>query len=184
MGRGITIIIMLLAAVGVFLSWTKPALDQIKTLKTHKAALDSALSESRETKKIRDELLDKYNSIDPKNLERLSKMVPENADSLRLMVELSNIASASGVIIEQLQTQAESKPQAASNLPGENGGESRSVLQVNMFFSASYPAAKSFFDEIQRSLRFMDITGIEFSSESGETNVHKFSMTANAYFKK
>ena len=54
---------------------------------------NEALNNSKALEDKRDTLTAKYNTIDPNDLIKLQKLLPDNVDNIRLILEIGQIAS-------------------------------------------------------------------------------------------
>ncbi len=86
-------IILILASVGLFLGFTKKQYDVLLSLKSESAQYDSALQKSKELLKKRDSLIEIKKSIDPIDLEKLQKLLPDDVNNTKLILEIQNIAT-------------------------------------------------------------------------------------------
>jgi hypothetical protein len=97
MFRYIAPIILVGVAVAGFFLYAKPLWDESKVIKTEIASYDEALTNADTLERERNSLTQKYNAIDPNLLTRLDKLLPENVDNIRLVLEIGNIAEKHGM---------------------------------------------------------------------------------------
>ncbi len=179
MGRSIITFLLLIVAVCVFWFWTRPLLAQIDTLKAERDSFNQALDKSKELQTLRDSILENYNSISQGDIDRLSKMLPAEPETAKLLVQLSDMATESGsVILNSLDAQ-ETKNPASASLPSAVDYQE---VNIRMSFSANYNDFRSFMDKIQSSLRLMDMEQIDFFA--ADASSYDFNINAKAYYKK
>src|SRR3989338_4165963 len=98
-------IIFILAALLMTFGYTNPAYrgpsgsteiskKSVNELIEEKTRYEEALQKTREIEEVRNGLLTKYNQVTDADRQSLSRMIPSNIDSVRLVVDVSNIASA------------------------------------------------------------------------------------------
>lgn len=183
MSRGIITILFFATAITVFFAWTNPAFKEITELKVEKESFTRALESFRELQEMRDRILEKFNSISVEDSASLAKMVPEDSEQTELMVEISNLAQASGVVISRLDVQPEAIiEKIASFTPSSNGNLNYRKVDLDISFSSSYEGFSVFLKELQKSLRLVDINEVGFTGR-GE-NLYEFNIKAVSYFKK
>lgn len=196
MSKNFISLLLLIVAVAVFWVWSKPYFGEIDLLRVEKKAIEESLANSRELQELRDGLLQKYNLISLENSSRLSKLLPTSAEITKLMVELENIAQATGVRIKRINAIGIQQPSQPTSKAGsvsfafqeqaENlllaGVPPYQSAIVNMVFSTSYEGFRAFLEELQRSLRLMNVDDISFSA--AEANLYEFTIKAEIYFKK
>src|SRR3989338_11599292 len=95
--------LLLVAAVGLFFTFTDPKYQEIKNIQAQIATYDTALDNSKNLLKIRDGLLLIYNSISSENLNRLELLLPDTVDNIRLVLDIDTIASRHGIIVKNLK---------------------------------------------------------------------------------
>lgn len=177
MGRNIITLLFLIVAISVFWFWTRPLLAEIDVLKVEKDSFDQALARSRELQELRDEILDKFNSVSQDDLGRLSKMLPKDAETTKLLVQLSDMSDASGgVVLNFLDVQG---MVSGVTTKGSELGYQKADLRVNI--SAKYEDFLVFLTELQKSLRLIDVEQIDFFA--GDENFYEFNINAKAYYK-
>src|SRR5690349_1065682 len=96
--RLIAPLILIGGAIVGFFALVSPLYKDITALKQEVAAYNQALDNSKALENERDKLTKKYNSIDPANLEKLEKMLPDSVDNIRLILEIEKIAAPYGMI--------------------------------------------------------------------------------------
>jgi len=182
MARNITSLLFLLAAVGLFWFWTKPVLNTIDVLVAEKTTFDEALSNSRELQQLRDDLLVKYNSITASDLEKLSKMVPPEPRITELMVEMSDVSRNVDVTVARLDARESTVSMGIVSLPSSDKLSDYQKVDLNIDVVASYENFITFLNEIERSLRIIDVDRISFFSNAD--NFYTFNISAVSYFRR
>ena len=102
MSRPIFSTILIVLAVVVFFSFVNPTYEEVRALSEESAQFDNALNRSKELQSVRDELLSRYNTFSNENLDRIEKLLPDNLDNVRLILDLDGIASKYGMLIKNV----------------------------------------------------------------------------------
>jgi Tfp pilus assembly protein PilO len=159
--------ILVLSSIGLFFVFINPTYGELKVLKENEAQYDEALTKSREIQTLRDELLGKRNSYSTADLDRLAKLLPDNVDNVRLILDLDGIASAYGIRIKNMQIQ---RDQTASSQQGAVGPSQRPYDSVVLTFSfaSTYENLVRFLQDLESSLRIVDVTRLSFTEPSGD----------------
>ena len=92
-------IILIGIAASLFFMFTNPIYNDISILKTTLASYNEALDNSKALENERDKLTAKYNAINPDDLTKLQKLLPENVDNIRLILEIEQIAAPYGMTL-------------------------------------------------------------------------------------
>src|SRR3989338_2087914 len=96
--RFLTPILLLTVAAIVFFYFTDPILTEIDVLKVRQTELDVALTNAQELLKIQDKLSAEYKKISKEDENNLDRMMPDNIDNVRLIIDINNIAKNYGLI--------------------------------------------------------------------------------------
>ncbi len=159
--------------------YISPQIDKTKTLLAEKAQYSEALSQTDQIKSIRDDKLIAYRAISEENLNRLKKMIPANADNVRLSMDINNIASKHSILISSIKVE-----DPGSNLGSISSAPSNSynTATLNFSFKSSYSNFLDFIKDLENNLRISDIASI--SIKGNDAGVYNFSMSVKTYWLK
>ena len=177
--RYIIQIILVLAVIGVFLGLIDPLYKEIATLRQEVTSFNSALEKSKELQTVRDELLSQYNAISGSDLERLEKMLPNNVDNVRLIMDINNIAARYNMSLRQ--TKVNVVDETKSGLLGPNRQKYGSV-QLEFAVAGPYDVFLSFLKDLELSLRLVDVIGLSFVS--GSKDFYEYTVLLQTYWLK
>lgn len=151
-----------------FVVFVGPVYSQISDLKMQIASYNQALDNSKSLENERDKLTKKYSAIDPENLDKLQKLLPDNVDNIRLILEIEKVASPYGMVLRDVRYDVEKE--SSSNGVVQGGEITRQVNKDygvwNLEFSTegTYNNFLSFLRDLESNLRIVDISSIQFSS--------------------
>jgi hypothetical protein len=171
--------LLILISIGAFLVFINPTYSEVKVMRAESAQYDEALTNSRKLQEERDALSEKYRTLSPEDLERLTRMLPDNADNIRLILNLQQMAQTYGMAISSI------KFDAASAAVAKNGGTATAAsattavsatdaakaqrdygdFEIEFTTTGSYANFQKFLKDMERSLRITDIQSITFGSE-------------------
>lgn len=162
--RFILPIVLTVAAIGLFVVYTNPAYQTIKSLRTQAAQYDDALDKAQELRSIRDTLLSKRNTFSQTDLDRLQRALPDNVDNIRLIIDINNIAARHGLSLSSINVNGVSDSSTArSALAVGASGDAVGSVTVNFAVAASYDDFLSFLHDLEHSLRIVDVENISFN---------------------
>jgi Tfp pilus assembly protein PilO len=176
-------ILFILLSIGLFFMYIDPTYVDIKKTLTEEEKFDKALDKSKELEEIRDKLLLKYNAFSTDDLNRLTKLLPDNVDNVRLVLDIDHIASTYGMRIKNVNISVkDDKQDGILNL------NDKLYESVELLFSitTSYDTLKQFIKNIEKSLRIVDVTDISFTSLQGENinNLYEYNIKLKTYWLK
>lgn len=178
-------------AVAVFMFYTRPAYDKVKALQSEIAQYDQALQRAGELQRLKQALLSRYNAFDPVDIERLSKLLPDHVDNVRLVLDLDNLASRNGLAIQNVVIGSEARSAGSGGQVSANivGGNSKAYDSLTLKFStqSSYPGFVRFMEDLETSLRIVDLvalTMVNTSADAAKEPVYRFDITIRTYWLK
>lgn len=181
-------ILFLILAGGIFFWYINPTYTAIGDLRAQEAQYDQALSKATELQTVRDQLVARYNTFSPTDLDRLQKLLPDHIDNVRLILDLDNMASHYGmrvrnVTIDTTGTSAQ-VPQAVASSAQQLGPGSQAYESVVISFNVSgtYDVFRQYLTDLEQSLRLSDVIGISFVPN--DTGVFTYSVHLRTYWLK
>lgn len=167
-------IILIIIAVASFFTFTDPLYTKVKDIEKEEVQYDEALSKSRELQTIRDALLSKFNTFNLSDIERLEKLLPNNVDNVRLILEIDNTASKYGMNLRDV------------SISGGDDNNSKNIVEatakdfytitLSFTVSSSYENFVKFIEELENKLRIVDISRIMFKASDSDFNEYRVSL--------
>src|SRR3989338_7093109 len=103
MMRFIMPIILVGISVSLFFVFGSPLYQEVSDLRAQIISYDEALTNAKALENERDKLTAKFNSLDPENLAKLKKLLPENVDNVRLTLEIEQLATPYGMALKDVK---------------------------------------------------------------------------------
>lgn len=193
-------IILIGIAGSVLFLFTNPIYNDISALNGDVVSYNSALDNSKMLENERDKLTSKYNSINPDNLIKLKKLLPDNVDNIRLILEIEQIALPYGMVLKDVKysTTNTKTPKATDGEAPVRGGviakpKDYGTFDLEFSTSGSYDNFISFTKDLESNLRIVDISSISFSSGPSNTDskskiipseIYKYDFKIKTYYLK
>jgi Tfp pilus assembly protein PilO len=172
-------IFLLASSAGLFFLYIDPTYQTILELRAQEAQFNEALNRSRELQQARDTLLSRYNTFSQSDVDRLTKLLPDNVDNVRLILDIDGIASKYNMRTRNVTVTDSSSDD--SNAIGTNQGPVGSVV-LNFSVTATYDNFTRFIKDLESSLRIVDLVGLSFTSEQGDA--YDFDVSLRTYWLK
>lgn len=177
--KNIISIILILAAVVLFALFTNPRFAGIDRLSEEVAAFDNALDRSKELISLRDALLTRYNSIPTETIDRISTMLPDSIDTVRLIIDIDALASRYGMSLNNISIGSTEDVADGIGPSGDLYG----TLTLSFTVASTYDRFRAFLSDLERSLRIIDVTSISFGTQT-EAGLTPYTITFNTYWLK
>jgi len=184
-------IILFLLSIGVFFGYVNPnykggsgyiegtySTYGLTQLRDEYTKYEDSLNSSQKVLDNRKLLTDKKNSISLSDMERLTKLLPDNIDNLKLILEVSNIASQRNLSIKNLSVGSSVKK---SDVVGPDN-TLYGTVSLNFGVNSTYDNFLTFLRDLEDNLRIIDISNISFTSS--DNGFYDFSFMINTYWLK
>ncbi|MEI6494468.1 MAG: hypothetical protein WCO03_00200 [bacterium] len=150
----------------------------INTLNSKKAELVEALTKAAELRDKLDTLEKNYQGFDEADLDRLSKMLPDNVDNVQLIIDTNNIAQLHNMKIKGAKIATAAEKEATGGKPADTKIQTKAiersaipeqgVLTFSFSVTGPYSEFLMFLADLQSSLRVVDLATMSFSSDEKE----------------
>lgn len=179
-------LILIIISVGVFFYFIDPERIEYAKLSEIKIENEKRLEDVKTLEKEFFVLQEKYKKISDEEKEKLNKVLPETVDNVRLILDINNIADNYGIVIRNISVtggpigEDQEDAKNAVRSVSENGSSSYGVISLGFSVVATYDVFKSFMQDLETSLRIVDIT--DFSVSTGEGEFYNYSVKLNTYW--
>lgn len=157
-----TPIMLVIVSIGLFFTYVDPEYKKIQGIKVEHKQFKEALANSSELIKVREELSTTYNNYSTANIGRIEKFLPSKVGNVRLTMDIAGVAAERGITIKKIEIVENKKTAEQIN---QNALESATLA---FSFSSNYAGMKGFIQDLQLSLRMVELKSIKLkSSEKG-----------------
>lgn len=169
MSKILTTVIMLGIAAGVFFVYTKPTYDKVDALKGEIAQFDGALDKSKEMQELKRSLLARYNTFTSEQLNRLTRLLPDHVDNVRLVLDLDSLASRYGMAVQNVVINRDlASVEQSQTVIGTLSAQATRYDSLTLQFATrgTYPNFIAFLKDLESSLRIVDLVGLTIDPEA------------------
>jgi Tfp pilus assembly protein PilO len=184
MNRNITAVILIVLAVGIYATFTRGLLDDASTVKAMNDQYISAMNNAAKLISTRDQVLKSYNDISADDRDRIDKMIPDTVDNIRLIIDLNSVALRHGFSLKNITATAKSG--SSGPAPSHDASVASiatptlDTVAVSFSVTAPYQQFISFMQDLEASLRVMDVTHLTVSANDSGT--YDFGVQLNTYW--
>jgi Tfp pilus assembly protein PilO len=136
-------------------------------------------------------LTKQYNDVEPQNLAKLERLLPDSVDNIRLILEIEKVALPYGMALRNVQYDATVEQAAeAPPAPGEiTSGKEYGTWELSFTVQGTYTNFVNFMRDLEKNLRIVDVTSVEFNSDRaaevpGFTSVYQYTVKIKTYWLK
>jgi len=186
MNKNATALILIVLALGIYFTFTASKIKEFQVVSAVNKQYQVALSNSENLVKVRDRVLASYNQISVDDQERLEKIIPNNVDNVRLIIDVNGVASRHGIAVKNIKTTtanttSNSNGTSENQVPGASNQKYNTVT-INFDISADYQTFLSFLRDLEASLRILEISRI--SLKASETGTYDYGVELKTYWLK
>jgi Tfp pilus assembly protein PilO len=178
--RTIIATILVIVSIVGWVVFVVPTYKKAASVKAQNTEYEAVLENSRKLDEARSSLLKKYQSFNKSDIDRLSVMVPESPDNVKLILELDNLASRNGLALQNAKVADDIKTGAASTAPANDPYEK---LKLEFTLVGTYNNFTQFMKSMEGSLRLIDINKVSFVASDDKQN-YQFTVGITTYWLK
>lgn len=178
MNKLIIPIFLLIVSGALSFFYSAGLIREVNDLRDKKQEIDDALAKGAELQKVKSEKLSAYNDIDPENRNKINKLLPDNIDSVQLIIDINEIASRRGLSIKNISVDVGDANQQTIGSDNRDFG----VAKLSFSVSASYDLFNLFLTDLEDSLRLIDLTSLSFSAS--DRDLYEYQMEIQTYWLK
>lgn len=185
--RVLLTLVLFAGAVAIFIFYTKPTYDDVRSVQSQIAEYDGALSKADELQRRKQELLSRFNSFNPTDIDRLKKLLPDHVDNVRLVLDLDTLASRYGFALQNVVIDANNSGSAGEVRVIGSERTTFDSLTLKFATAGPYPRFVEFMQALEESLRIVDLTELTMDPDpiaGGDEPSYRFSVTLKTYWLK
>lgn len=177
-------LVALLVAVGIFFAYVSPTWSG--SIAATKAAIsldDAALTAADNYTKQQNMIASARNAIDPEDLARLARFLPDSVDNVGTILDLNALAARSGFSLSNIDVISTANAAAESGSMQQGLPISASPIgSVDLTLSAvgTYAALQSFLVGVERSARFLHLRDLVI--RGSDTGVYNYQIGLRLYW--
>lgn len=180
-------IILIVSAVIVFVFPARNLLDSVKPLELEQAALNEALNNAIRIRAERDKLNVRYSSFTLADADKLNKLLPSHVDSVRLILEVNNIArlhsmQLDNVKIDSVESGRQENTTSGQIVPVILASNKFASMTLSFSVKSDYHSFKDFLADLEKSLRIVDVTSLTFSVDTTNQNQNVYGVAIRTYW--
>jgi Tfp pilus assembly protein PilO len=186
--RNFFTIVFLAGAVAIFFFYTSPAYDAMQALTAQNAQYNAALDKATQLQQIKQTLLSRYQSFDPNALTRLTTMLPDQVDNIRLILDLDNLAGVYGMSLQNVDISSPDSQNGSVVSSIADASQPYDSLTIDFSTRGTYQQFTQFLTALESSLRLVDLVSLSIApagtTQPGSAGqpLYVYTMTVQTYW--
>ncbi|HRH31450.1 MAG TPA: hypothetical protein PK950_02180 [Candidatus Paceibacterota bacterium] len=194
MGKLIIPILLIGLAFGSYFLYTQPIYNEAKAVRAEVDKLKESEEKLNAALKKKDNLATTYNALDTTLVARLEKLMPDNLDNIKLIIDVDRTAKQYGTILNAVKFDVDQQAKAATATSGTTTAvrDNKTALDakkdynsfsLTMTFTGTFDNFTKLMSDMEKNLRIIDVTSIIFDAQDTK-DVYKFEVKAKIYWLK
>jgi Tfp pilus assembly protein PilO len=178
----VPILLLIISIVGGY-AIVNPMYQEVKSLNADASQYRQAISKGKEFESKISSLTAQREALAFEDIERLEKMIPDNIDNVRLIIEIDSLAKKYSNGIKNIRV---GDLKANTNTNDRNRRVDTNVYEtISLGFSVSmtYDQFVLFLKDLESNLRLSDVTTLSFIPID-TSNVYEFNLNVKTYWLK
>lgn len=167
----------------VYVIWIDTPYKDVATLREKAKVIEGYIADADSAQAKLDKITEKYKAFPQDGDHRLQVLLPEKIDTVRLVIDVNEIAMRHGMTI--------SKPMASKAAKDETSAREYAPYSLSFTTTATYKVFREFLGDLERSLALREIVSLAFTSSestpdsngvvSPEYSTYSFGITIASY---
>ncbi len=158
MNRNVTAVIFIALSIGIYFTFTKAKIVEVEAVRTVNKDYQEAIDNSDRLIELRDKVQSDWGKISDLDKERLGKIIPNNVDNVRLIIDVKDdIAARHNLTLKNIKADAP----VAADLTSKYG-----IVVLSFEVSTDYQRFLDFLNDLEASLRILDISNLSLTANT------------------
>lgn len=156
-----------------------PKWEELSVLRTEQSKYEETIEKTKQIEQKKNELLAKFNEIRSEDRARIESLIPDKYDYVRLVSQIDAVGSKYGISIDKVQS-SEHDTSVGNSIGDAAPAKIYKSATISFSFDATYENFGKFMDDLERSLRILDVKSIRIIAMEG--SVYTFNMEIDTYW--
>ena len=169
---GTSILSYIMLSACIVYAFANPAYQEIKLLRGEKGKYDDSLALVADIENKKNALLEQYNSISEEDKKKISTVLPDSLNFVKLVADIANVASVNGVIVDNI-TLREMDSSVGESVSDAGAPKPYRSAIIGFSFDASFSQFNAFIDNLEKSLRILDVRSVKLQTNEGGRDTYQ-----------
>jgi len=175
---GTSIIAYLILTLSVGYAFVYPKIEEISLLKEEQSKYEKSLEMTASIENKKNELLAEFNKISASDRKSIETFLPDSLNFVRLAYEVDAVASKYAISIDRVSSK-DMGSSAGSSIAEAEPPKPYKTSTLGFSFVAPYPKFQSFIDDLEKSLRILDIKSLSITVQ--ENGLYLYNIEFETY---
>jgi len=177
----VSILAYIILSLSVGYAFIYSPMGDLNTLINQKREYGKSLETVSNIETKKNELLTQFNNISEADKNNIETFLPSSLNFVRFISQIDAVAASHGISIDKISSKNVS-PSAGSSVENAEPQQSFNTSIVGFSFTASYEAFNAFMEDLEKSLRILDINSIKLAA--GKDGAYSYDVEFKTYWLK
>lgn len=179
MSRLLLPILYLTVSVGLFFTWIDPLYKEVQADRQEYQVLQELNIKATSLREKRNSLLSKYTSISDSVVGKLVKLLPDNADNVELLRDISIVAATHGLFIKDISLGDDTSGRPQKNVQSD---VLYGTTDLSFSVDARYPDFMNFLYDLEQNVRLVDVQELEVTTHESLQGFQVYTLKVRTYW--
>lgn len=167
-------IVLLLVGAGAVYLFALPGLEDARAMQESVGVLESLISKTEELNSVGSAVIERYQTVEDRDLRRVNALVPDKIDNVKLILEIQKLAERFGLSVQRIDVSGTGVKDYA--------GQVINIVSFDAEILGFYNDFVDFMEELELSERIIDPSSISFQALDSESGF-SFNLSVDTYWK-
>jgi Tfp pilus assembly protein PilO len=180
-------LILIIAAVAGFYFYVNPEYAKVKALQQERDEYIAAVEQAEEAAEKLNDLVAEWNGYTEQEMERLKRLLPDNVDSIRMLIDIQSVARESNLRLENVQIRgaagaSQGQAQAQANVGAQTPMNNRVVPYSFAFtVNTTYEIFQNFLADLEKSLQLVTVDTLVLGPTDEKTGTRPYQVSFSTF---
>lgn len=160
----------LIAAIGLYFTYIRPANDTLQAFRAQEERLNTALADYEQLRTKNEELREQYQLLKAGDIEKLNRILPDMIDPVRVIIDFDALALKNNITIMSFDIPriTEADPYGGA-VGGSSDGPIYGQAVISLECRGTYEDMKAFLRSLESSMTLMDVINLDVDTDDATT---------------
>ena len=171
---------LIVIALAIGYAFVYSPMGELNILLDQKQENENSLEMMRNIENKKTELLTQYNNIPEEDKKAINTVLPDSFDFVKLVYQIDTVAAKYGISIDGIISR-EVNTSVGNSVDSATPEQPYKANTIGFNFLADYDKFRIFMDELEKSLRILDIRSVKINVDS-KSSIYKYSVEFQTYW--
>ncbi len=177
---GTAILSYIIISISVIYAFTMPFIEKMSALSAQEVVYQDKIEKVHQIESRKNALLIEYNKINAQDVKKVETLIPSSLNFVKLAADIDAVASRYGISINNVAVVNNQAPVDSVAASETVDTRTHNSAAFSFEFTSSYSKFNDFLNDLEKSLRILDIKSIDITT--GEEGVYVYKVTFDTYW--